>query len=102
MLKYYISIFILLLVFLIPEEGFSQEDGEVIRLGPQTIRARVRRASVFITTDRLRPEFGVKNNYIESFDKQIKERPKLDFYIQKYSEFPVQIQSERVINRRRN
>lgn len=102
-----IKIMVLFLISLfITDELFAQDagasTGNVITIKVQTIRARIRRPTINLLPERMKPDFSQINNSVESLNQQTKDRPKLDFYIRKDSEFPTTIESEKVIKRNRN
>ncbi|MCA0445217.1 MAG: hypothetical protein LCH54_03200 [Bacteroidetes bacterium] len=104
-----IKIFVLLLITLfLTEELYAQDagtpapEGNVITIKVQTIRARIRRPTINLLPERMKPDFSQINNSVESLNQQTKDRPKLDFYIRKDSEFPTSLEAEKVIKRIRN
>lgn len=95
-----------LIALVIVDDLFAQDaaapEGNVITIKTQTIRARIRRPTINLLPERMKPDFSQINNSVESLNQQTKDRPKLDFYIRKDSEFPSTIESEKVIKRTRN
>lgn len=95
-----------LIALFLTDELFAQDAGasagNVITIKTQTIRARIRRPTINLLPERMKPDFSQINNSVESLNQQTKDRPKLDFYIRKDSEFPSTIESEKVIKRTRN
>ena len=79
----------------------TNSDG-ILRIGPITIKARVRRPTIQFAPTRIKPVFNLENNSIESMSNQVKERPKSEFYIRKDSELPSGIDGEKIIQRVRN
>ncbi|NUQ80311.1 MAG: hypothetical protein HUU10_01760 [Bacteroidetes bacterium] len=77
-------------------------EGAVITIRTQVIRARIRRPTVQLVPERIRPDFTQASSSVESLSNQVKERPKSDFYIRKDSEFPLSIDTEVLLKRNRN
>ncbi len=94
------------LILVVHDELLAQDagsgGGNIITIGPQIIRARVRRPTINLLPERMKPDFSQVSNSVESLNQQTKDRPKLDFYIRKDSEFPTLIEPEKVINKNRN
>lgn len=99
-----ISLFSIFLVdeILAQDAGNTAASGNIITIKVQTIRARIRRPTINLLPERMKPDFSQINNSVESLNQQTKDRPKLDFYIRKDSEFPTTLESEKVIKRVRN
>lgn len=87
---------------LMAQDASSGGEGAVITIRTQMIRARIRRPTVQLVPERIRPDFTQASSSVESLSNQVKERPKSDFYIRKDSEFPLSVDTEVLLKRNRN